>query len=220
MAETIINSNQLRASGDTSHQTLINSNQIRQSGDSSSETLLNKNQISSGNILYEPSLDGTEQITTLSGQTSPTISDNQLIGGSGYLSEGWDNSGLWELTFRAYATNINTIDTGIILCPPTATSRDENEYMITNGGSMYIYENSTQVGYDTTLQSILDTYHSWTEYTIRKIASDTLRIYWEQGYVDIVWEALASYDRICIGVDKWSDNSMKIEQIKVEKYEE
>ena len=45
MAETIINSNQLRASGDTSSQTLINENQVRQSGDSSSQTLLNKNQI-------------------------------------------------------------------------------------------------------------------------------------------------------------------------------
>lgn len=48
MAETIINSNQLRASGDTSSQTLIGANQIRQSGDSSSQTLLNKNQIASG----------------------------------------------------------------------------------------------------------------------------------------------------------------------------
>lgn len=48
MAETIINSNQVRASGDTSTQTLIGANQIRQSGDSSSQTLLNKNQIASG----------------------------------------------------------------------------------------------------------------------------------------------------------------------------
>lgn len=48
MAETIINSNQLRASGDTSSQTLIGVNQVRQSGDSSSQTLLNKNQIASG----------------------------------------------------------------------------------------------------------------------------------------------------------------------------
>lgn len=48
MGETIINSNQLRASGDTSTQTLIGANQIRQSGDSSSQTLLNKNQIASG----------------------------------------------------------------------------------------------------------------------------------------------------------------------------
>lgn len=48
MAETIINSNQLRASGDTSSQTLINENQIRQAGDTSSETLINPNQIAGG----------------------------------------------------------------------------------------------------------------------------------------------------------------------------
>ena len=48
MAETIINSNQLRQSGDTSTQTLIGANQVRQSGDSSSQTLLNKNQIAGG----------------------------------------------------------------------------------------------------------------------------------------------------------------------------
>lgn len=48
MAETIINSNQIRQSGDTSTQTLINENQIRQAGDTSSETLINPNQIAGG----------------------------------------------------------------------------------------------------------------------------------------------------------------------------
>lgn len=47
MSETIINSNQLRAEGDTSSKTLISLSQIRQEGDTSSETLLNKNQIAS-----------------------------------------------------------------------------------------------------------------------------------------------------------------------------
>ena len=42
---TIINSNQIRQSGDTSHQTLINESQIRASGDTSSETLINPNQV-------------------------------------------------------------------------------------------------------------------------------------------------------------------------------
>lgn len=48
MGETIINSNQLRASGDTSTQTLIGANQVRQTGDTSSETLINPNQIAGG----------------------------------------------------------------------------------------------------------------------------------------------------------------------------
>lgn len=44
---TIINSNQIRQSGDTSHQTLINESQIRASGDTSTETLINANQVAS-----------------------------------------------------------------------------------------------------------------------------------------------------------------------------
>ena len=68
MAETIINSNQLRQSGDTSSQTLIGANQIRQSGDSSSQTLLNKNQIASSSGTLNAEIVGT-----------PTISDDFIL---------------------------------------------------------------------------------------------------------------------------------------------
>lgn len=70
MAETIINSNQLRASGDTSTQTLIGANQIRQSGDSSSQTLLNKNQIAGGDA----------EILYLTKNGSPTINNGEVYG--------------------------------------------------------------------------------------------------------------------------------------------
>lgn len=68
MAETIINSNQVRASGDTSTQTLIGANQIRQSGDSSSQTLLNKNQIAQSQGTLNAEIVGT-----------PTISDDFIL---------------------------------------------------------------------------------------------------------------------------------------------
>lgn len=68
MAETIINSNQVRASGDTSSQTLIGANQIRQSGDSSSQTLLNKNQIAQSQGTLNAEIVGT-----------PTISDDFIL---------------------------------------------------------------------------------------------------------------------------------------------
>ena len=47
MAETLINSNQIRTSGDISSKTLLNSNQVRTAGDISTKTLINPNQISS-----------------------------------------------------------------------------------------------------------------------------------------------------------------------------
>ena len=68
MGETIINSNQVRASGDTSTQTLINENQVRQSGDSSSQTLLNKNQIAQSQGTLNAEIVGT-----------PTISDDFIL---------------------------------------------------------------------------------------------------------------------------------------------
>lgn len=68
MGETIINSNQVRASGDTSSQTLLNENQIRQAGDTSSETLLNKNQIAQSQGTLNAEIVGT-----------PTISDDFIL---------------------------------------------------------------------------------------------------------------------------------------------
>ena len=69
MAETIINSNQLRASGDTSTQTLIGANQVRQSGDSSRQTLLNKNQIAGGDA----------EVLYLTKNGSPTINNGEVF---------------------------------------------------------------------------------------------------------------------------------------------
>lgn len=77
MAETIINSNQLRASGDTSTQTLIGANQIRQSGDSSLQTLLNKNQITGGGV----------EVLYLTKHGSPIINNGEVynFSNSNYL---------------------------------------------------------------------------------------------------------------------------------------
>lgn len=101
MVETIINFNQIRASGDTSTQTLINSNQVRQSGDSSSQTLLNKNQIESGGgqieylqsdgAIYIPLCESGETLNVKSFKLDIEILDNtkeQVFLGRYYNSYG------------------------------------------------------------------------------------------------------------------------------------
>ena len=91
MSETIINSNQLRASGDTSTQTLIGANQVRQSGDSSSQTLLNKNQIAQSQGTLNAEIVGT-----------PTISDDFILSNfdsSNYLKFVPTTSNLTDFTF-------------------------------------------------------------------------------------------------------------------------
>lgn len=50
-------------------------------------------------VIYQPALEGTESITTIRTYT-PTISNNELVSGCGYLSDGWDNTIDWELTFE------------------------------------------------------------------------------------------------------------------------
>lgn len=72
MSETIINSNQVRASGDTSTETLINENQVRQAGDTSSETLINPNQIAGGGG------DIPAQYTVVDWISTPTLSGNSV----------------------------------------------------------------------------------------------------------------------------------------------
>ena len=168
------------------------------------------------NILYQPLLDGTEQITTLQGQTSPTISNNTLTGGSGYLTQGWDNSGLWQLTLEAYGNKSGSGDVvAFILCPPTTTSRDYNEFMVTEGGVVYIYTNGSGV-YDTQLQGALTFHGSWTDtITITKTSSTNINIKYQTYEANYTWSELANYSRICIGIDKWSSYYASIKNILV-----
>ena len=113
MAETIINSNQLRASGDTSTQTLIGANQIRQSGDSSSQTLLNKNQIAQSQGTLNAEMIGT-----------PTISDDWILSNtdeSNYLKFHPENpvgkKALFTSKFRIADRNTKA---WIFMCSPDA----------------------------------------------------------------------------------------------------
>ena len=114
MAETIINSNQLRASGDTSSQTLIGANQVRQSGDSSSQTLLNKNQIAQSQGTLNAEIVGT-----------PTISDDFILSNfdnSNYLKFHPENpyQKNWVLTTKFRVADL-TKKGCLFMCSPDQT---------------------------------------------------------------------------------------------------
>ena len=109
------------------------------------------------NILYQPTLDGTEQITTMSGQNSPYITNNTLTGqisgqkgGSGYLTQGWDNTGLWKLNLNGFISNSGG---GIIIAMGT-TQRDYNLVMIDASGSLWRYNGSSGKSYVLNLGSL------------------------------------------------------------------
>lgn len=117
MAETIINSNQVRASGDTSSQTLLNENQIRQAGDTSSETLINPNQIAGG---------GTLNATVVG---NPTISNDFIVSdldNNNYLSFNLvnPNKKAWEICFKFKLSGIPVSgrNSNIIISSPSDQS--------------------------------------------------------------------------------------------------
>lgn len=172
-------------------------------------------------ILYQPALNGTEPITIMSSQNSPTITNNTLTGytssgngGSGYLSEGWDNTGLWQLTFKG---RLNTPSSGIILVCDS-TQRDYNlinlartDFYRYNGSS------STTFSYSPTLYS--NTMH---DITITKTDSTTIKIKVDSGSEVTIsgFTPLSQTDKCYIGVDSWSTGSSNyaiISDIKVVK---
>lgn len=122
MGETIINSNQLRASGDTSSQTLIGANQVRQSGDSSSQTLLNKNQIAQSQGTLNAEIVGT-----------PTISDDFILSNfdnSNYLKfvPTSPNNNVFEIRVKFRIADL-TKKGCIFMCSP-----DQKGIKLTYGG--------------------------------------------------------------------------------------
>lgn len=176
----------------------------------------------SSNIIYAPILDGTEQITTMQGQLSPTITNHTLVGGCGYLSLGWENIGLWELSFQAYSNcSTNETGTGIILCPNTDISRDINCFKILNSGGLRSYTNGTNVIRDDSLAGQASCCQRWINIKITRTSPNTIDIVFDidenTHYTKtLTWNSLSSFSTICIGVDSWvSGKEMSIKNIKV-----
>lgn len=149
MGETIINSNQLRASGDTSTQTLIGANQIRQSGDSSSQTLLNKNQIASGGGTVGTPVDYVRDM----------YNDGNIIN---YMTK--KNGKIW---YRAGADRKN------IYYATKIDLSDESSKAVHSQSTTIIYGNNINIGvfWTSTPKTQLDIYDNDMNY-IRTIEKD------------------------------------------------
>lgn len=165
-------------------------------------------------IIYQPALDGTEAITSINSYT-PTISNNELVSGCGYLSNGWDNTIDWELTFEYYVTGDNN---GYLVIPKGTTQRDKN-------GIQQWYSNqlSFRVNGSSPSGNIINATETnqWINVKVTKVG-----YIWKVYYNDILkttWNAssyastLDTWTKMCIGLDKDNDRgSAKIRNIKVE----
>lgn len=174
------------------------------------------------NFLYNPLLNGTETVYTIPYEASgtsinflPTISDNQLMDGAGYLSDGWDNTVNWELTFEYYTTGDNN---GYTVIPLGTDKRDYNGIQQWYNRQLNFYVNGNKpTGYLSNTELSLNTWIS-----VRITKEDYV---WKIYYDDVLKTTfdLSSYSSIvdnwttmCIGVDRnMSRYSAKIRNIFV-----
>lgn len=164
-------------------------------------------------IIYQPTLDGTESITTIKTYT-PTITGNTLTNGCGYLTNGWDNTIDWELTFDYYTTGDNN---GYLVVPKGTTQRDYKGVQQWFCNQLNFYVNGTKpTGYITNATSC----NEWISVKITKIGyiwtvyyNGVLKTQWDtESYANIV----DSWTEMCIGLDKNSSrNYSTIKNIKV-----
>lgn len=163
------------------------------------------------NIIYAPTLDGTEQITTMSGvngYVTPTISNNELKTqnyASGYLTEGWNNTVNWKLTFKC-SSNSTSVIGGFYIVFPSTINRDYNELLFDNTLTMFIYENGSKTFDDTYFKSAYATYNTWANITVEKLSSTQLKISVGANSKTITWNSMSTQNRLCIGVDSWNSS--------------
>lgn len=167
-------------------------------------------------VIYRPILDGTENITTIATYT-PTISNNELVTGCGYLTNGWNNTIDWELTFDYYTTGDNN---GYLVIPRGTNQRDYNGVQQWYCNQLNLYVNGTKpTGYITNATScsqwiyvkVTKIGYVWTVYYdgVQKTTWNT------EEYANIVDE----WTEMCIGLDKNSSrNSAKIRNIMVKTF--
>ena len=169
-------------------------------------TLANKVlQITGGggsNVIYQPSLDGTESKYQIQGTT--TISNGVMSGGSGYLATGWDNSIDWELTFELRFDTQN--DCGVLIIPNTVTSRDYNEVMILppQQTSLWVRYQNGAGQFNYTSRTI--TTDTWYQVTVTFIDND-LRLQMFGTDTTVSASYLRNFANMSIGVDSWGGSA-------------
>ena len=174
------------------------------------------------NILYAPLLNGTETVYTIpydangtSINFQPIISNNQLKDGAGYLSDGWDNTVNWELTFEYYTTGDNN---GYTVIPLGTDKRDYNGIQQWYNRQLNFYVNGDKpTGYLNDASLRLNTWVSVKitkeDYIWKVYSDDILKTTFDlSSYSSIV----DTWTTICIGVDRnMSRNSAVIRNIIV-----
>ena len=159
--------------------------------------------------LQVPKFDGTETIYQINGTTSH--SNGEMGGGTGYLSNGFDNTGLWELTAKIQFSGVNC---AWCLFPYGATSRDADELDVLGFNSSITWFNSGTNNHQN-VSSL--SYNNYYDLTITKTSASSITVSIGSNTVTISnWNALSS-STLHIGLGEWgySENVCTMKDVVV-----
>lgn len=167
-------------------------------------------------LLYQPNLDGTEQISNFNG-ADVTSGNGELTiksRGYGYLTEGWVNTPSWKLTFDCYMASTETL---VFIGLENKSQNDYQEIDLMyweNPMYLRIINNSTMEENITIPNSQSNTWHT---FVITKNGTNiTLNI--DDGQdITTQWNNATTTSKMVIGFTRWSSKSAvnKIKNIKV-----
>ena len=170
------------------------------------------NEIYIEDLFKEYALDGSEAIFTMTGSDgpscrTPTIENNILKDGSGYLANGWNNTIDWQLTFDYFCTGVGN---GAIIIIPETNSRNRNSIMFWQQENV-IFGNSSSLY---SFNSVSMPYNNWHNIKVIK-ENNTITVYVNNNQIttDSTWNGLNS-DTLCIGLDQMSSQTKYQAMIK------
>ena len=160
-------------------------------------------------------LDGTEPITTITTYT-PTVVNNTLTNGCGYLTSGFDNSTNWELTYKyKFVDDVQStwVGAGALVCPANTSARDY--FFIQQWVQSVNFRNpSSGVGASVNIPNF--TRGTWYSMKIVK-ENTTITVFVDDVQLTQVQiSTINNYSTLCVGLDKTVSSSIStIKDIKV-----
>lgn len=147
--------------------------------------------------LYAPKLDGTETLYQINGTT--TVSNGEMSDGTCYLTQGWDNTIDWELTFEAYFDSRDGESIQLSFGNPTRADYNCIRFLCPAYNRIQTNKPST-VYNDGSLNSV--TQSTWLSFNVKRVRN-TMTVKIGNNNATTHTYRFSEYDTVCIGTNTW-----------------
>jgi hypothetical protein len=159
--------------------------------------------------LYAPKLDGTETLYQINGTT--TVSNGEMSDGTCYLTQGWDNTIDWELSFEAYYVDRDGESIQLSFGNPTRADYNCIRFLCPAYNRIQTNKPST-VYNDGSLNSV--TQSTWLSFNVKRVGN-TMTVKIGNNNATTHTYRFSEYDTVCIGTNSWG-NVAKLRNIIVD----